>query len=766
LIIVQSSSFGSFGAMVSLVSEVSDSTSYGITFSGLGHHRGGISSRNAGGVESALGELSIWARANGHILLNAGNISGANATGNVGIGSGTPTSKLHVFGTFNTVGNSIIGTDSTNTLIVNSKTDIANATSSTDRLRIGNGSNIFDMYRDGAGFRISSASIIPEINGSISLGDSSFRFLGVFTQGLNANGDSVIGTNGLNTATINSTTSFPNATSEANAITIGSATPFKLWRGAENTLYTNDKTYYTKTDSQNVSFGIKTEFVNFIEWNYTGALGSNSQVNIYGHSSIINLAPTLAGGPTTARSYAVSGLTTSTGISSVSVSTQYAGHFVNVGSSTPSSSTGYGVYGKSSGSKVNYGGYFESEDNISYGSYSKATSGSLTNTYGAYGEAVSTGSTFTYGVYGKAIVSGGGGYGVYGEASSNSTESKYGVYGSAYGTSGTKYGIYGSATQAGSTNFGGYFTASGATTNWGLYVAAGDTRLLSTEISSGNLLLTTGYIIVNMQAEIESDNFTILKFGQNSLNNTYGSDSGIYWQGDSGDGWMLLSSDGTSADIQLRCGHIYAYSITSSFSSWFNQGITVTRSGLEAGLFIRSSITSNTTVDIAIFRGDNNSAGRVVIQCENSTTAANRRGKIQVYEGTSGATVRDLHLQPAGGGTVLWSATSEANALKIGANNDVNIWRGGANDARIGASWNPSANNARTLGTAALRWSTVNGVLGNFSGLVTSSVGFQVGASTGISANISIYDVLLGTYVTMDFVGGILVATSGGEGEE
>lgn len=48
------------------------------------------------------------------------------------------------------------------------------------------------------------------------------------------------------------------------------------------------------------------------------------------------------------------------------------------------------------------------------------------------------------------------------------------------------------------------------------------------------------------------------------------------------------------------------------------------------------------------------------------------------------------------------------------------------------ASFNPVANNVRSLGTSSVRWSNVYSVLGNFSGLITATSGVQIGSTADI----------------------------------
>ncbi len=64
-------------------------TGYGIAFGGQGHHRGGIYARSVGGTGDATGEIAIWSRKDGNILLKGGA---------VGIGTTAPSTPLAIRG--------------------------------------------------------------------------------------------------------------------------------------------------------------------------------------------------------------------------------------------------------------------------------------------------------------------------------------------------------------------------------------------------------------------------------------------------------------------------------------------------------------------------------------------------------------------------------------------------------------------------------------------------------------------------------------------
>jgi hypothetical protein len=62
------------------------SSGYGIAFAGQNHHRGGIYAISEGGHNNAKGEIHLWARNNGDVVLD----------GNVGIGTTNPIRTLHL----------------------------------------------------------------------------------------------------------------------------------------------------------------------------------------------------------------------------------------------------------------------------------------------------------------------------------------------------------------------------------------------------------------------------------------------------------------------------------------------------------------------------------------------------------------------------------------------------------------------------------------------------------------------------------------------
>ena len=77
----------SFHDQVMIYSDLS--SGYGIAFAGQGHHRSGIYAENFGGSNSQVGQLTLWARSGGNIILDAGKI---------GIGTNKPVSRLEVNG--------------------------------------------------------------------------------------------------------------------------------------------------------------------------------------------------------------------------------------------------------------------------------------------------------------------------------------------------------------------------------------------------------------------------------------------------------------------------------------------------------------------------------------------------------------------------------------------------------------------------------------------------------------------------------------------
>ncbi len=154
------------------------------------------------------------------------------------------------------------------------------------------------------------------------------------------------------------------------------------------------------------------------------------------------------------------------------------------------------------GSDATAAGYFINSNTTAaaagvYGSQT-ATSGA---TYGVYGQSASTTGIGVYGVnnaagtvYGvEGKTTGNGGTGVFGTNASTGTGSQYGVYGSKTGATatGTGYAVYGTATGTATTNYGGYFTASGGTTNIALD-ANGSFILGSSGSTLNNIIKGTG----------------------------------------------------------------------------------------------------------------------------------------------------------------------------------------------------------------------------------------------------------------------------------
>lgn len=144
-------------------------------------------------------------------------------------------------------------------------------------------------------------------------------------------------------------------------------------------------------------------------------------------------------------------------------------------SSTSATTTadGAALWGNATGAARVYGvfGSISSTTSAAAAVRGNAT-GTSGDTYGVFGENSSNGVS-SAGV--RGLATGNNGKGVFGQNSSTGTGSQYGVYGQKSGATGTGtgYGIYGTATGTGTTNYGGYFTASGGNNNYGLVVPSG-----------------------------------------------------------------------------------------------------------------------------------------------------------------------------------------------------------------------------------------------------------------------------------------------------
>jgi trimeric autotransporter adhesin len=123
--------------------------------------------------------------------------------------------------------------------------------------------------------------------------------------------------------------------------------------------------------------------------------------------------------------------------------------------------SGWAVWGNATGSgSQNGGGFFSSTGaTINMGVYATSTGAATTN-YGGWFEGQTGATTTTYGVFAQA-------------AGTPSTTS-YGVYAANVATTGTKYGVYGTVAAVGTSNIGGYFSATGGTTNYAAIFNAGN----------------------------------------------------------------------------------------------------------------------------------------------------------------------------------------------------------------------------------------------------------------------------------------------------
>ena len=131
-------------------------------------------------------------------------------------------------------------------------------------------------------------------------------------------------------------------------------------------------------------------------------------------------------------------------------------------------------------------------------------------------------------------------------------------------------------------------------------------------------------------------------------------------------------------------------------------------------------------------------ARNVTIAAPSSGVALTVSGQIlatrlqSTFDGTASTNViapGDILARRSATSGVYWFGDNGANYLFYDGTN-YNIGPGALGTAALA----PATNNAQPLGTAAVRWSTVNSVLGNFSGLLTTSVGANVGNVAQASA--------------------------------
>jgi hypothetical protein len=149
---------------------------------------------------------------------------------------------------------------------------------------------------------------------------------------------------------------------------------------------------------------------------------------------------------------------------------------------------------------------------------------------------------------------------------------------------------------------------------------------------------------------------------------------------------------------------------------------------------------------------------------------------------TAGYTTVEVKGRSGGGGGLLKTTSSDAvvsaeyyvvsaGASSIGVIGTSTahpflLATGGAERMRLDVSGNvtPGANNTQTLGSAGLRWSTVNGVLGNFSGVLTATGIAAGGAITGVTDLTTTGNTILGNAVgdTLNVANGSLQVDASG----
>ncbi|MBI3502078.1 MAG: tail fiber domain-containing protein [Bacteroidetes bacterium] len=197
------------------------------------------------------------------------------------------------------------------------------------------------------------------------------------------------------------------------------------------------------------------------------------------------------------------------------------------GANANASHTAYGLYSSviNTGSpNWNYGGYFNASgaSNMNYGVYGNSTGGTGTN-YGGYFNAGSSASN--YGVAAYTTGSGANDNASVGiNQSTGAGGSQYGLYGGKYGNivTGSGYAVYGNAIGTGTTNYGGYFSASGATNNYGIYSSS-----VNSPGTGYGGEFHGGYIGVNGVADASTYTSTAIGV-YGSANGTAGSRYGVY----------------------------------------------------------------------------------------------------------------------------------------------------------------------------------------------------------------------------------------------
>jgi hypothetical protein len=222
-------------------------------------------------------------------------------------------------------------------------------------------------------------------------------------------------------------------------------------------------------------------------------------------------------------------------------------------------SSNYGIKsGVSNGTATNYGIYTEvsGTTGTTFGGYFKNTSTSTSAKYGVYG--ITTGVSSASSTGGVFVGSGGGSanYGCWGSANGSTGTNNYGGYFQSTLTGGTSnYGVYGQSIGVTSgTNIGGYFTASGSTTgNYGLLVESGNVGI--------------GTLTPSYKLTVETSNLSYIAYFKHTANSA--NSNGIIIQAGSNatDGAEMIQfkrNDGTNiGSISQNAATTVAYNTTS-----------------------------------------------------------------------------------------------------------------------------------------------------------------------------------------------------------
>lgn len=407
-------------------------------------------------------------------------------SGNVGIGSLTPSQMLDVTGDINTSSGYRIGNAASNgtflrgdgTRYVASTLTLPNAAAVNTILYASSANTIAALATANNSVLTTDGTGVPSWTNSASLG--------VKWNALTAPDGN------LSLAHANYTTAFTFnglTGANANAFSLSSASTAGTASSASTVL--NIGRSGANANASHTAYGIQSAVTNSgaTSTNIAGYFSASGATNNYalivpstgGRVGIGTLTPTMVLDVTSA--------TTTAGESAIrGASTGNAAVYGVQGSVTATTTNAAGVYGTATGNARVFGVFGSLPATVTTADAAGVrgyTAGGAGSVYGVFGENTATGassagvrgltsSNGTMGVLGQNTSTGTGSqYGVYGQKSgATGTGTGYGVYGIASGTATTNYGVYGTST-AGTTSIGGYFTATGGTSNYGIIVPSG-----------------------------------------------------------------------------------------------------------------------------------------------------------------------------------------------------------------------------------------------------------------------------------------------------